>query len=52
MVLFPDLQYESMPLCLLTVVANRIGKAFYISGATRAVALNISKTFDKAGLEL
>ena len=31
---------------LLTVVSDRTAKAFNRSGATRAVALNISKTFD------
>ena len=30
----------------LTVVSDRIAKAFNRSGATRAVALDISKTFD------
>ena len=32
---------------LLTVVSDRIAKAFNKSGATRAVALDISKVFDK-----
>ena len=32
---------------LLTVVSDRIGKAFNRSGATRAVALDISKAFDR-----
>ena len=32
---------------LLTVVSDRIARAFNRSGATRAVALNISKTFDR-----
>ena len=33
---------------LLTVVSDRIARAFNTSGATRVVALNISKAFDKA----
>ena len=40
---------------LLTVVSNRIARAFNMSGATRAVALDISKAFDRvwhAGLLL
>ena len=32
---------------LLTVVSDRITRAFNRSGATRAVALNISKAFDR-----
>ena len=32
---------------LLTVVPDRIARAFNRSGATRAVALDISKTFDR-----
>ena len=32
---------------LLTVVSDRIARAFNGSGATRAVALDISKTFDR-----
>ena len=32
---------------LLTVVSPRIARAFTRSGATRAVALDISKTFDR-----
>ena len=32
---------------LLTVVSDRIARAFNRSGATRAVALDISKAFDK-----
>ena len=32
---------------LLTVVSDRIARAFNRSGATRAVALDISKTFDR-----
>ena len=33
---------------LLTVVYDRIAMAFRRSGATQAVALDISKTFDRA----
>ena len=36
-----------MVLGLLTVVSDRIARAFNRSGATRAVALDISKTFDR-----
>ena len=32
---------------LLTVASDRIARAFNRSRATRAVALNISKTFDR-----
>ena len=32
---------------LLTVVSDRIAKAFSRSGATRAVTLDISKAFDR-----
>ena len=32
---------------LLTVVSDRIARVFNISGATRAVALDISKAFDR-----
>ena len=32
---------------LLTVVSDRIARAFNKSGATRAVALDISKAFDR-----
>ena len=32
---------------LLMVVSDRIARAFNGSGATRAVALDISKTFDR-----
>ena len=32
---------------LVTVVSDRIGRAFNNSGATRAVALDISKAFDR-----
>ena len=31
---------------LLTIVSDRIARAFHRSGATRAVALDVSKTFD------
>ena len=34
----------------LTIVSNRIARAFNRSGATRAVALGISKTFDRVGM--
>ena len=49
--LFSDLQYgfrssRSTP-DLLTVVSDRIARAFNRSGATRAVALDISKAFDR-----
>ena len=48
--LFSDFQYgfrsSQSTADLLTVVSDRIAKAFNGSGATRAVALNISKTFD------
>ena len=49
--LFSDLQYgfrsSRSKADLLTVVSNRIARAFHKSGATRAVALDISKAFDK-----
>ena len=32
---------------LVTVVSDKIGRAYYSCGATRAVALDISKTFDR-----
>ena len=32
---------------LLTVISDRISRAFIRSGATRAVALDISKAFDR-----
>ena len=48
--LFSDFQYgfrsSQSTADLLTVVSDRTAKAFNRSGATRAVALNISKTFD------
>ena len=34
----------------LTIVSDRIARAFNRSGATRAVALGISKTFDRVGM--
>ena len=47
---FSDFQYgfrsSQSTIYLLTVVSNRIGRPFNRSGATRAVALDISKTFD------
>ena len=49
--LFSDLQYgfrsSQSTADLLTVVADRIARAFNKSGATRAVALDISKAFDR-----
>ena len=33
---------------LLTIASDRIARAFIVSGATRAVALDISKAFDRA----
>ena len=49
--LFSDFQYDfrsSRPTAdLLTVVSDRIARAFNRSGATRAVALDISKAFDR-----
>ena len=49
--LFSDFQYgfrSSRSIAdLLTVMSDRITKAFNISGATRAVALDISKAFDR-----
>ena len=47
-----DLSKASGPNCrstadLLTVVSDRIARAFNRSGATRAVALDISKAFDR-----
>ena len=49
--LFSDFQYgfrssRSIP-NLLTVLSDRIAKAFNRSGATRAVALDITKVFDR-----
>ena len=49
--LFSDLQYDfrsSRSIAdLLTVVSDRIARAFSRSGATRAVALDICKAFDR-----
>ena len=49
--LFSDVQYgfrsSQSTGDLLTVVSDIIAKAFNRSGATRAVALDISKTFDR-----
>ena len=49
--LFSDLQYgfrsSSSRADLLTVVSDRIARAFNRFGATRAVALDISKAFDR-----
>ena len=49
--LFSDFQYDfrssRSTADLLTVVSDRIAKAFNRSGATRAVALDISKAFDR-----
>ena len=49
--LFSDFQYgfrsSRSTADLLTVVSHRIARAFNRSGATRTVALNISKTFHK-----
>ena len=40
-------RYSRSTADLLTVVSDRIAKAFNRSGATRAVALKICKTFDR-----
>ena len=49
--LFSDFQYDfrssRSTADLLTVVSDRIARAFNRSGATRAVALDISETFDR-----
>ena len=49
--LFPDFQYgfrsSRSTANLLTVASDRIARAFNRSGATRAVALDISKAFDR-----
>ena len=49
--LFPDFQYDftsfRSTVDLLTVVSDGIARAFNKSGATRAVALDISKAFDR-----
>ena len=49
--LFSDFQYgfrsSRSTTDLLTVLSDRIARAFHRSGATRAVALNISQAFDR-----
>ena len=49
--LFSDFQYgfrsSQSTADLLTVVSDRIARAFNRSGATRAVGLDISKVFDR-----
>ena len=49
--LFSDFQYcfrsSRSTADVLTVVSDRIARAFNRSGATRAVALDISKAFDR-----
>ena len=49
--LFSDFQYDfrssRSTADLLTVVSDRISRAFNRSGATRAVTLDISKAFDR-----
>ena len=49
--LLSDFQYgfrsSQLTVDLLTVVSDRIARAFKRSGATRAAALDISKSFDK-----
>ena len=49
--LFPDFQYSfrssRSTAHLLTVASDRIARAFNRSGAIRAVALDISKAFDR-----
>ena len=51
MAFFSDFQYgfrsSQSTADLLTVVSDRIARAFNSSGVIRAVALDISKTFDK-----
>ena len=51
MAFFSDFQYgfrsSQLTADLLTVVSDRIAGAFNRSGATRAVALDISKAFDR-----
>ena len=50
--LFSDFRYDfrssRSTADLLTVVSDRVARAFNRSGATRAVALDISKAFDRA----
>ena len=52
--LFSDFQYGFMSsrstTDLLTVVSDRTARAFNRSGATQAVALDISKAFDRVGM--
>ena len=49
--LFPDFQYgfrsSRSTADLLTIVSDRIARTFNCSGATLAVALDISKAFDR-----
>ena len=49
--LFSDFQYgfrsSGLTVDLLTVASDRIARNFNRSGATRAVALDISKVFDR-----
>ena len=51
MFFFSDFQYgfrsSQSTADLITVVSDRIARAFNRSGATRAVALDISKAFDR-----
>ena len=51
MAFFSDFQYgfsfSQSTADLLTAVPDRIARAFNRSGATRAVALDISKAFDR-----
>ena len=51
--LFSDFQYgfrsSQSTADLLTVESDRIGRTFNMSGATRAVTLDISKAFDRVG---
>ena len=42
-----DFRFSQSTADLLTVVSDRIARAFNRSGATRAVALDISKAFDR-----
>ena len=54
MCLFADFQYDfrfsQSTADLLTVVSDRIARGFNRCGATRAVALDISKAFDRVWL--
>ena len=45
--MWPFLLIFSMVLVLLTVASDRIARVFNRSGATRAVALDILKVFDR-----